>query len=195
MKCTVAVLSAAIVALTVALCRADYASEVMADAPMAYYRFEESTNATTIADSSGNGHGSLEVSNVVFGTAGRVGRAARFSNAYVRVDLQLDPAVGDLTVEALLRFNDLSIQRNFVSQQDGTGQGRSLLYLENDNLLRSFLGGTTTKATNAVSQATWHHVVMTVANGGASDILTLYLDGQVPDTADLQRLDAHESAA
>ena len=35
------------------IARADFPAAVMADAPLAYYRFEEAPGATTLADSSG----------------------------------------------------------------------------------------------------------------------------------------------
>jgi len=89
---------------TVAVCHAGYYEEVMADSPEAYYRFEESAGATSFEDSSGNGHHSKVVSNVVFGAAGQVGSAGAFSSAYATLNLQLDPSTNDFSVETLVRF-------------------------------------------------------------------------------------------
>jgi hypothetical protein len=136
-----------------AVSHADYVSEVMADSPEAYYRFEELPGATNLIDSSGNGHDSLEVSNVVFGAAGGVESAGQFSNAYVQLDLQLSPAAGDFSIEALARFDTTDINRYVASQQGGSGQGRSLLYRTGSGKLRSYVGGSPgTTSSNLVDQ-------------------------------------------
>jgi hypothetical protein len=53
--CTVFALDALTILATMALPESRYFSEVMVDAPTAYYRFGEAADATVVADSSGNG--------------------------------------------------------------------------------------------------------------------------------------------
>lgn len=174
MKRLLVVLIAGLVLASAA--RADFADEVMADGPVAYYRFEENAGATTLVDSSGNGHGSLEVSNVVFGAAGSAGSAGTFSNAYVELNLQLDPDAGSFTIEAIARFDTTDTARHIASQS------RSLLYRNSEGKLNSSLGGDASLSTDALSQGEWHHVVMTVEDDGTNDTLRFYIDGQVSGT-------------
>ena len=162
--------------------RADYPSEVLADRPAAYYRFEEPAGATSLADSSGNGHGSKAVSDVVFGGAGRVGPAGRFSNAYARVDLQLSPDSGDLSIEALVRFDAAGGAQKFVSQRNGTGTGQALLYRMGSGRLNSDLGGSAAFAGYATDTRRWYHVVLTVDDNGGTETLRLYVDGRPVET-------------
>jgi len=173
-----------------AVSRADYASEVMADGPVAYYRFEEDAGATSLADSSGNGHHSKVVSNVVFGAAGRVGLAGAFSNAYVTLDLQLDPSTNDFSIEALVRFDDETGDAYVTSQQDGSGKGRTLVATYS-GVVSSFVGGETTSSGVGVDRDRWHHIVMTVEEGGSNDTVRIYVDGQpvVTNTVDAEAAD------
>ncbi len=166
-----------------AVCCADYASEVMADGPEAYYRFEESAGATSVADHSGNGHGSTAVSDVIFGETGAVGKAGTCSNGYVRLDLQLSPAADDFSIEAIARFDVSDIARTFVSQDDGAGDGRILLSRNPEGKVFTRLGGEFNSSSSAISQGTWHHIVMTVEDGGTTDTIRFYIDGQ-PDGSD-----------
>ncbi|MDA3924987.1 MAG: PKD domain-containing protein [Kiritimatiellae bacterium] len=173
--------SAFVIFLSVALIsRADYASEVMVDGPEAYYRFEESAGATSVADSSGNGHNSKTVSNVDFGQPGAIGNGGAFSNAFVQLNLQLDPAAGDFSIEALACFDVTDINRTMVQQQAGTGQGRTLFYRTGGGTLRTYLGGSSTTSSSTASQGEWHHIVMTVEKdtSGAIDTIRFYIDGQ-----------------
>ena len=156
---------------------ADYASEVMADSPEAYYRFE----TTNVLDSSDNGHHSTVISNVTF-EAGAVGQAGTFSNAYAQIDLQLSPSNGSFSIEALVRYDSTS--GTFVSQQNGTGVGRALLYRLTGGEVASFIGDKTSDSTGTVSTGEWHHLVMTVEDGpgGSNDTLRFYIDGQASGT-------------
>ena len=167
--------------------RADYVSEVMADRPVAYYRFEESAGATSLEDSSGNGHHSKVVSNVVFGIKGLVGQVGQFSNAYVRLDLGLDPAAGDFSVEALVRFEKGGRQQRLVSQKNGTGVGQTLLYRMDNDKLASDLGGGGLATSFTTDEGRWYHVVVTVKQDGSNDTVRLFVDGQNVDesTADV----------
>jgi hypothetical protein len=41
----------------------------------------------------------------------------------------------------------------------------------------------TTTTTATINDGNWHHVVVDFAPGGSSGVATIYLDGQVADTA------------
>ncbi|MCF7847436.1 MAG: tail fiber protein [Kiritimatiellales bacterium] len=176
MKRSVVIIGAAVV-LASTSAYADYVSAVLADGPEAYYRFEESTGAMSIADSSGNGHDSKTVSNVLLGQPGAMGNGGMFSNAYVQLNLQLSPDAGSFTIEALSCFDTTDINRHIASQQDGAGQGRALLYRGGSSKLTSYLGGEASTSTVTFSRELWHHVVMTVEDGGTNDTVRFYIDG------------------
>ena len=133
-----------------------YAAAVMADTPVAFYRFEE-TGGDVITDSSGNGHDSVAITNAVLGVTGTVGNGLLLGgNATVELDLQLDMADpdgpdaedNDFSIEVFLRPATEGVQSVVLAQQDGeTGLGRSNLLAENaDGRIGSFLGGSTTSS-------------------------------------------------
>ena len=109
---------------------------------------------------------------------GLVGLSFSVSNLNAEVDLQLDPSVGDFSIEAIVRFDAGEINRSIVRQQDGTGKGRDMLYRTPGGSLRSYLGGDATSSSSDVSIGVWHHVVMTVEENGANDTIRFYIDGQ-----------------
>ena len=92
----------------------------MADGPEAYYRLEETAGATNAVDSSDNAHHSKDLMNVVFGATGRVGRAAALSNGRIDLNLQLQPAAGDYSIEALAWFDSID-----TLPLNGTGAERA----------------------------------------------------------------------
>ena len=163
--------------LSAAVCRADYVDEVMADSPEAYYRFEESLGFTQMQDSSGNGYDSAAVSNVTFERNGIIGWSGGFAtNGSVRLDFNRSPAAGDFSVECLVHFPDAALNCTLVSQQDGSGTGRAILYQE-DGTLKSFLGGIETAVAEPPSTNLWHHLVLT--SDFENQALTLYIDGRI----------------
>ena len=172
MKNSTGFLCAATVALTAALCRADYASEVMADSPEAYYRFED----PILTNWMGDVHHSLDVSNVVF-EAGPVGTAGTFSsNSLVELDLRLNPANSDFSIEVLARFDVTDINRTLVKQVGG----RTLLYRMGSGKMRTYLGGSSTTSSSAAGQDEWHHIVVTFEKdtSGSAETIRFYIDGQ-----------------
>ncbi|MGE4490162.1 MAG: LamG-like jellyroll fold domain-containing protein [Kiritimatiellales bacterium] len=163
--------------LLAAVCRADYVDEVMADSPEAYYRFEEPLESVQMQDSSGNGHDSVAVSNVTFERNGIIGWSGGFAtNGSVRLDFNRSPAAGDFSVECLVQFPDPTLNCTLVSQRDGSGTGRAILYQE-DGMLKSFLGGIETAVAEPPASNLWHHLVLT--SDLANRALTLYIDGRI----------------
>ena len=165
-----------ILAVSAAVCRADYVDEVLADSPEAYYRFEEPPGSTQVLDSSGNGHHSTAVSNVTFNTAGVVGLSGHFNaDGHIQLDFNRSPADGNFSVECLVRFAAPSPPRALVSQQDASGTGRLILSRGDDGKIQSWLGGVKTAAEKMMAVDEWHHLVLT------SDIETntvkIYIDG------------------
>lgn len=168
-----------IMMLVPVLSRADYAfaNAVWADEPVAYYQFEQG-RCDMINDSTVNAYNSISVSSIACGSAGLTSLALSFTNGQVELSMQLDPSAGDFSIEAIVRFDVTDSNRHIFKQEDGTGTGRSILYRAGNGVLRSYLGGGPTSSSSPVPQGDWHHIVMTVEDGGETDTLRFYIDGQ-----------------
>lgn len=181
---------------------ADYASTVLSDNPIAYYRFEEASGADTLIDSSGQDRNSLEVNEVEFQQDGIVGKAAEFSGdlqSSIVLDLDFDPSETNFTIESWLystgveEIEDpdtgdlievIQDQQVYIAQKDGDGLGRSDMLISAQRQLGSFIGGATTNAADPdendpVSVETWYHFVMSYNMD--DEELSFYVDGQPSD--------------
>jgi hypothetical protein len=121
--------------------RADYVSEVLADNPTAYYRLGESSG-TTAADSSGNAnHGTYDTTTALpnglieFGQTGALpfdpDTAVRFrgdlGTSFVDTPVVINPTA-PWTIELWIKPENVGESKGIVSQNDGTGTGRALIY-------------------------------------------------------------------
>jgi len=170
---------------TIPVLYADYPDTILNDEPLAYYRFEEAVGATAIADSSGNNFGGdVNVGAVTFGDAGLFGNSGGFAgDASILTTLLLDPSAGDFSVEALINPSALGGTQVFVSNQDGTGLGRSNLITINANgVFRSFVGGAATDTEPIFENNSWYHVVLTYDRSAADlgeTTVRLYVNGEL----------------
>ena len=168
-----------------AVTHADYSTVVLADGPLAYYRFEEGAGATTTNDSSGNDLHATDITNGVFGNAGAIGNAVRFDqDGSILTPLTLDPSLGDFSIEALVNPAFIPVNSGvFVSNQDGAlGTGRSSLLIQmNSGGINSFVGGATTTSGVEAQLGVWYHVILTYDSsavaGGIDPTIRFYIDG------------------
>jgi hypothetical protein len=154
-----------------------YASEVLADAPKAYYRMQEASGL--IQDSSGNGnHATSSTGTATYQQVGPItsdpSDFSIFFNAddfIIPDDVDID--FGDIvTVEAWLYRDDTGTTRAF------TGRGSNaltLFILDADSKLGAAKAGVAiiVYSTIALSTSTWYHVAYT-KSGATSKI---YIDG------------------
>src|SRR5690606_6513546 len=142
---------------------------------LATYHFEEAAGATTFYDSYiEQEHASCVNCPAV--VPALFGQGLQFDGVddIVHIPNLFNPISETFTIS--LWFNvagDSAGQRVLVQQDNGSGVGRSLLYLGNDNVLRSNLGGGFRSAA-AVSADAWHHVALTFDGTTAN----LYVDGR-----------------
>lgn len=153
---------------------ADFPSAVNADSPLAYYRFEETTGATTLIDSSGNGLDidySAGAGTTQLGVAGAVGLGALFKgDGSIMTPLLLDPSIGDFTIEAVIQAGTSAADAVIVANQDGTlGTGRSNLVVNANRQVTSFSGGATTNSGVTASDDGFDHIILTYDQSAVAD--------------------------
>lgn len=172
---------------------ADFPAAVVADGPLAYYRFEEDPGATTLVDSSGNGLDidyTTPLGTTVLGEAAAVGKGALFkADGSLLSPLNLDPSIGDFTIEAVLQADSTVGDGVFVANQDGTlGPGRSNLVVNAARNYTSFAGGATTNSGVTASVDEFDHVIVTYDQSasleGGAPTFRFYVNGEAAGTSE-----------
>jgi hypothetical protein len=165
-------------------------SAIMLDAPLAYYRMNESVGAAALADSSGNGHSAALSGTVAFGedsmvTSPSFNKAMGFlaSNASAAIP---DAAVPDLAapwaVEFWAKWTTGSTGQEFVTLRKGANYASVNLSYENFSKVGAALGQDTNLGDWAYAAGTnlndgqRHHIVAR----WTGTQMTLLIDGQVP---------------
>ena len=140
---------------------------------------EEPGDPTAHEDISGlNG---TYVGNVQLGQTGLVvamsDQAAQFdgSTAYVDLPFVLD-ASGPFSIECWVRPQVVDGQPTIIAQRDGTGTGRTLLFIADSGNFASNLGGAIRDSGFTAAVDTTHYVVFTYA-GGVDGAWVFYVDG------------------
>jgi hypothetical protein len=167
----------------------DYAVEVAADSPFAWWRMEETTG-TTIADEQGTHHGNL-IAGADPAIAGKVGSALRFDgiNQYASLG-----ALGNFgtdmqaacSMECWLRWSGTGIAWAAGVWNNGTSLILDLVVNGDANdasqpgrvaaRRRTGAGGRgRTSARSDLNDGQWHHVVVTYSGSGATP--DIYIDG------------------
>jgi len=161
-----------------------YASEVLADTPLGYWRLGETAGATTAGDSSGaSRNGSC--TGVTFGAAGLLigdaNTAASFAGAG-QINLG-NPVVwqsNDLTLEAWIKTSTVdSGYRTVIA-----GDSRPGLYVRSAKLITHDRG--TDRIGPTVADGVVHHVVL--AGSNTDNQALIYVDGQLVLTTTVKAL-------
>jgi len=161
---------------------AAYAAEVLADNPVAYYRFEE-TSGSTANDATGNSNDGIYMNGVVLNQPGaaNLGKAATFDGIddYVSTPRTVST---NFTLELWIKTTSGSLtgtnayEGNGLLWSDVGGAANDfVLAMLNDGL--SFFTGnpdiSVTSAT-AINDGVWHHLVATRTQGANVEI---FIDG------------------
>lgn len=175
--------------------RITYRDVVLFDEPYAYYRLEQIAGAVAIdetparRDAVWQGEMQPGQPGLVRGSAG----AAQFGGAagYLDVPFGLDPAASTVAFEIWLRLPAMrpsSGRQTLLAQRDGTGVGRSWLYIDDagqDGLgahsLNTLLGGTPISTGEVMAAATRYHIVLEVTPGAWQ----LYVNGQAKQSGNV----------
>lgn len=168
--------------------RAAYREVVLCDGPYAYYRLEQ-TAGTIIADETPARHDAIWHGELQSGSLGLVaGSAAAVclgsTGAYLELPFGFDPAASTVTFEIWIRTPATLPSRGcqtLLAQRDGTGVGRSWLYIDDANRdglgthnLNTGLGGVPRATGEVIAAATRYHLVLEVT----PEAWQLYVNGQ-----------------
>jgi len=150
---------------------------------VAAWTFEEGSG-NVIHDVSGNGNDGELVGGAKWGD-GKFSKALDFDGSSNYIEVPFDESMrvlnqGDFTIAAWFKV-DVVPQKHVIFQQgDGGGTGRTWLFTHQDaGEIRSFLGnGTTASGINAEA-GQWYHTAVVVTEGGGTDTVQLYVDGEL----------------
>jgi hypothetical protein len=161
---------------------AAYADEVLADNPIAYYRFEETAGAVAV-DASANSNDGIYANGVLLNQPGAaaLGRAARFDGIDDYVDTPRTVST-DFTLELWVNTTDPGLSGGQAYEGNGllwsdVGGGANDFVLAMLNGALSFFTGnpdTTVTSATAINDGAWHHLVATRTLGGNVEI---FIDG------------------
>ena len=166
---------------------AAYQDEVLADNPVAYYRFEE-TSGTTAFDTANSNDGSY-VNGVLLNQPGApaLGKAASFDGIddYVSTPRTVST---DFTLEAWVKTTAPSLtgsqsyEGNGLLWSDVGGAANDFAMAMLNNGLSFFTGNPDVTVTSAaaINDGAWHHLVATRTQGGSVEI---FIDGVSQGTA------------
>lgn len=160
---------------------------VLADDPLAFYRFEESSDsAILLLDSSPNDNDSLSLTSEDLATQqpGAIGQSWAFDSASIELPVNLDPSTGSFSIALLAKLDSAGpgSTNSLVSQQNIGGTGRSLLQKSFlDGSYSSFLGGQGRQDFNSLPPSDiWCHLVLVYDQ--ASQELRFYENGALVAT-------------
>jgi len=151
---------------------------------VAWWRLDE-TSGGIAHDSSGNGNDGTLVGNPQW-VAGKSGGALEFNGTsdYVEVPFSESLRVlkqGDFSFAAWFRPDEIPTEFKAIFQQGDDaagGPGRTWLLVHETNDIRSSLGGAATSSGVGIEAGEWYHCVAVVTEGGDTDSVQLYVNGE-----------------
>jgi hypothetical protein len=166
---------------------ATYPSQVLADSPLLYYRFEEADTNGPAVDSSPNGNNGTFAGTLGLGATsatGQLGNAADFLNGAPDSAIRV-PALGthaQVTVETWVKM-DSRTTFDTIYNVDGWSAGwLHYQFLNNGNLRLSVNGGGPNdrdfQPAGGFQTNTWYHVVATYDATSNSNNAEMFVDGQ-----------------
>lgn len=159
-----------------------YASEVLADSPLLYWRLGDASG-TTATDSSGNGRHGTYAGSPTLGTTGLLSSDSDTAVTFDGVDDSVTYAdttnLTNFSIEAWIkttatgerviasRYNSASAEQMFMLELDSLGRASIII--------RTGTGASAISGSAALNDGLRHHIVATFNN--ATDAVVLYVDG------------------
>ena len=162
------------------------------------WTFEEGSGKV-IHDVSGNGNDGDSEGGAEW-TDGMFGKALDFDGSTGYVEIPFDNSMkvlnaSDFTIAAWFMPDEIpSINREVFQQGDDNGTGRTWLFVSSENEIRSFLGNATTGSGIGVEAGEWYHAAVVVTEGGGTDTVQLYVNGEAAGTPTPQSMEDSEGS-
>jgi hypothetical protein len=161
-----------------------YASEVLADTPLGYWRLDDASG--TFTDSSGNSRYGLKTGIVTYSqppaTTTIGGTSCTFpGTAYAQSSASWLNALTALSVEGWVKFTSTAII-TIMGRDGGSGSFRQLDFRANAGKIELVLWVSSATMLTLASPLTyndgaWHHVVGTYVNAPSGNNMFVYVDG------------------
>jgi hypothetical protein len=150
---------------------------------VAAWTFDEGSG-NVIHDASGNGNDG-ELMGGADWTDGKFGKALDFDGSTGYIEIPFDESMrvineGDFTLAAWYNPDVIPKKHCVFQQGDAGGTGRTWLFTHQDaGEIRSYLGGATTASGINAEAGEWHHTAVVVTEGGGTDTVQLYVNGEL----------------
>jgi len=151
---------------------------------VAHWKFDEGSG-NVAHDTSGNGNDGTFIGDPQWVT-GKIGGALEFDGTSDYIEIPFSDSLrvinqGDFTLTAWFRPDEIPTEYKAVLQQGDDasgGPGRTWLFVHQSNEIRSSLGGSPTGSGVGIEGGTWYHGAVVVTEGGDTDIVQLYVNGE-----------------
>lgn len=142
---------------------------------VAQYHFEDTMGTFTMTDHSDSGNDASCTTCPTLSSDGVFRNSAQFDGVddYLIVPYLFNPIDMAFSIATWVKVDDFSVSRPIIQQLDGTGVGRTLLYISTSGQLRTNLGMGGGGALGTLMPNQWYHVAMTYQNGE----VVFYIDG------------------
>ncbi|MFC1714905.1 LamG domain-containing protein [Candidatus Poribacteria bacterium] len=184
-------------------------SYALKDNMMAAWTFEDEGD-DFIHDVSGNGNDGAFIGGVEW-TDGKFGEALRFNGTASHIELPFADSINvlnksDFTFATWFVTDEVPASNRVVLQQlDLNGTGRTWLYIVGGTAeVATHVGGTRTSSGVNAIPGEWHHAAVVVTEGGGTDTVQVYVDGEpagapgklgMEDSEGTFHIGAHKNAA
>jgi hypothetical protein len=124
---------------------------------------KDAPSAAAYLDSTANAHhGTKKATAEPSQAPGKIGYAQSYDGVddYIELPFLFDPATTDFTLSTWLNPAGANI-RVFVAQKDGSGTGRSWMYLDDEGALTNFFDNAPHPAGHITTNGTWVHAALT----------------------------------
>jgi len=151
---------------------------------VARWKFDEGSG-NVAHDTSGNGNDGTFIGDPQWVT-GKIGGALEFDGTSDYIEIPFSDSLrvinqGDFTLTAWFRPDEIPTEYKVVLQQGDDasgGPGRTWLFVHQSNEIRSSLGGSPTGSGVGIEGGTWYHGAVVVTEGGDTDTIQLYVNGE-----------------
>jgi len=149
-----------------------------------HWGFDEGSGSV-VHDTSGNGNDGIFIGDPQWVT-GKIGGALEFDGTSDYIEIPFSDSLrvinqGDFTLTAWFRLDEIPTEYKVVLQQGDDasgGPGRTWLFVHQSNEIRSSLGGSPTGSGVGIEGGTWYHGAVVVTEGGSTDTVQLYVNGE-----------------